>query len=200
MSCPPPLPAVLRGKCGFLKPWLWGQRSAGGKSADCVTAPRCGWRRPWLQSRCAQNAAWLAADAIHSILRRGFLFRDLYSFAIFKQHDRTEVEISPLIRYDAASTITAWNEEEEGWSLRVLFQCISAARDVLFVLTWLYLRCQEWWVSELETGVCVKCADHSFILDPPIPPPARVSALWQRQWRRVSRENTEGASKVLQSK
>lgn len=115
MSCPLPLPTVLHGKCGFLKPWLWGQRSAGGKSADCVTAPRCGWRRPWLQSRCAQNAAWLAADATHSIFRQGFFYLETFILLLFlssttgqkwKHHFSTS-----LIRYNAASTITAWNEE-----------------------------------------------------------------------------------------
>lgn len=52
--------------------------------------------------------------------------------------------------------------------------------------------CQEGYVLEWETGVCVWNVQITplSLSNPPVPPPARVSVLWQRQWRRVSSENT----------
>lgn len=210
---PAALSAVLRGKCGFLEPFCEdkGQQKANqqtvllhpdvaedgrGSSLDVLK----------IQRDCLQTQYLLFWDRFFLKFRIQDcidpFFRDLYSFAILSSTTGQNLEkhhfSTSLIRYDTASTKTAWNEEvsqrkKDGGFMSSLTYFSGSICAVLPHLAVSVLS------RVMSFGMRNRCVWNVQITPLSfMPPPACVSVLWQRLWRRASRENTGGACKLLQ--
>lgn len=128
-------------------------------------------------------------------------FRDLYSFAILSSATGQNLEhrfSTSRIRYNTASTKTAWNEEvsqrkkDGGFTSSLTY----FSGSICAVLPHLAVSVLS---RVMSFGMRNRCVWNVRITPLSLmPPPARVSVLWQRRWRRASRENTGGACKLLQ--